>query len=270
MTSARTIFLSFASGSFLKARDELCQSALKVGFDEVRARGFEDLDASFMQKNAAILSNTRGAGYWLWKPQIILQELETLNEDDVLVYSDAGRSAYYQFKVFPKKLITQTKEKKFLLGPTIGQHGPMSKWTKRDAFILMNMDRPEVYELPPIQATWSFWTNSKESIDFLKKWLSYCSDPRILTDMENTQGFNNLTGFVDHRHDQSILTLLAHKEKVPYLNYRNSLIEKILLLRPQSKVAHYYLKRINDAETSFDSSYIVQLFSLIKAWYSCR
>lgn len=249
MTSAKNIFLSFASGSFLKARDELCKSALNVGFDEVRARGFENLDPDFMQKNAAILSNPRGAGYWLWKPQIILQELKTLNEDDVLVYSDAGRSAYYQFRVFPKKLISKTKEKRFLLGPTIGQHGPMSKWTKRDAFVLMNMDRQGIYELPPIQATWSFWTNSKESIDFLEKWLSYCSDPRILTDMENTQGFDNLTDFVDHRHDQAVLSLLAYKEKAPFLNYKNNLIEKILLLRPQSRFAHMFLKRIDDAET---------------------
>ncbi len=60
MTSARTVFLSFASGNFLKARDELCQSALQVGFDEVRARGFEDLEADFVQANAQTLSNPRG------------------------------------------------------------------------------------------------------------------------------------------------------------------------------------------------------------------
>lgn len=270
MSKPRNIFLSYASGNFIQARDELCKSALAVGFCEARARGFEHLEVDFVDQNQKILSESRGAGYWLWKPQIILQELKTLNHGDLLVYSDAGRSSYYQFRRFPNKLAVEAREKGFLLGPTICQHGPMSKWTKRDAFVLMNMDRPEIYELPPIQATWSFWTNSKESTDFLEKWLSYCSDPRILTDMENTQGFNNLSDFVDHRHDQSILTLLAHKEKAPYLNYRNSLIEKILLFRPQSKVAHYYLKRINDAENSFDSSYIIQLFSLIKAWYDCR
>jgi len=249
MTSARTVFLSFASGNFLKARDELCRSALQVGFDEVRARGFEDLEADFVQTNAQTLSNPRGAGYWLWKPQIILQELKTLNDGDVLVYSDAGRSNYYQFKKFPKKLVKKTREKGFLLGPTIGQHGPMSKWTKRDAFILMNMDFPEIYEAPPIQATWNFWTNCPESFVFLEKWLNYCLDPRILTDMENTQGFNNLNDFIDHRHDQSVLSLLVYKEKAPYLNFRNSLIEKLLLLRPQSKLSHHFLKRIDDAET---------------------
>lgn len=266
MNKPRNIFLSYASGSFIQARDELCKSALAVGFCEAHARGFEHLEVDFVDQNQKILSESRGAGYWLWKPQIILQELKTLNHGDLLVYSDAGRSSYYQFRRFPKKLAVEAREKGFLLGPTIGQHGPMSRWTKRDAFVLMDMDFQEIYQLPPIQATWSLWTPSKATFNFLEKWLDACSDARILTDMPNTQGLSNLSDFKDHRHDQSVLSLLAYKTNAPYINYGHSLIEKTLMLRPQSRVSNLFLKRIDDVELTRDSSRLIMPVALIKSW----
>ena len=263
---SRNIFLSYATGEFLEARDQLCNSALKVGFDEARARSFENLDKEFCLDNKDILSQPRGAGYWLWKPQIILQELKKLNPDDVLVYSDAGRYSYYNFKCFPKRLVKLAKEKGFLLGPTLGQHGPMRKWVKRDAFILLDMDQPEIHMLPTIQAGWSFWTPCPEAFEFLEKWLSACKDPRILTDIENTQGLPNLPDFKDHRHDMAVLTLLAYKYKAPFLDYRNSITEKLLLLRPQSRFAHMLLRRIYDVELTYKSSFLKTIQVLIKCW----
>lgn len=85
-------FLTYATGSFVPAARALCASALAVGFDRARVLGPEALEPAFRQNNAAILSEPRGAGYWLWKPQIILQELNRLAPGEVLVYSDAGRS----------------------------------------------------------------------------------------------------------------------------------------------------------------------------------
>lgn len=257
------IFLSYATGNFIEARDQLCQSAIDVGFDIAIAKTYDDLDQKFRDKNHGILSQTRGAGYWLWKPQIILQELQKLDKDDVLVYSDAGRSTYYQFRSFPKHCISLTKKHGFLLGPTIGQHGPMSKWTKRDAFVLLDMDKPEIHILSPIQATYSFWTPCKEAFDFLEDWLNACKDPRILTDMPNTQGLPNLDDFKDHRHDQSILSLLAYKKSACYMDYKMSIIEKLLLIRPKSKLANFFLKRIDDVEHTFNKTHIKKIIYLL-------
>lgn len=264
------IFLSYATGNFIEARDQLCQSAIDVGFDIAIAKTYDDLDQKFRDKNHGILSQTRGAGYWLWKPQIILQELQKLDKDDVLVYSDAGRSTYYQFRSFPKHCISLTKKHGFLLGPTIGQHGPMSKWTKRDAFVLLEMDRPEIHNLPPIQATYSFWTPCKEAFEFLEIWIKACEDPRILTDIPNTQNLKNLSDFVDHRHDQSILSLLAYKHKAFYINYHMTFIEYILLKRPQSEVSNLIFKRIYDVEKIKINKISNNLFYLFKSYFDLK
>lgn len=265
--SGRNIFLSYASGSFVAARDALCSSALRVNFDEARARGPSDLDRAFVQINQNILSQPRGGGYWLWKPQIILQELQTLASNELLVYSDAGRSSYYLLRRFPKQLAALARASGFLLGPTIGQHGPLAHWTKRDAFVLLGMDRTEVHTLPPIQATWSIWTPTKGAFDFLNEWVAACTDERVLTDISNTQGLENLAGFRDHRHDQSVLTLLAYRNGAPYIDREGTLSAFLTALRPVSRLSHFYMKRIDDAERTLS---VGTLYAMARSFLDIR
>ncbi|MEN8660000.1 MAG: hypothetical protein ABF313_18365 [Marivita sp.] len=256
MTS--TAFLTYGNGSFVAAAEALAESARAVGFDPVMVRGPDDLDPVFRSKNAGILSQPRGAGYWMWKPQIILQTLDALEPGDVLVYSDAGRNAYYQLKRYPELLVAKARRFGFLLGPTIPQHGPLSRWTKRDAFVVTGMDRPDIAAMPPIQAGWSFWTNQPAARAFLASWIAACRDPRAITDMENELG-ENFPDFRDHRHDMSLMSLIAYRENAPHLDYTSTNIYRILSLRPGSGLAHYFLRRIDDAE-AMERGHIARAF----------
>lgn len=245
-------FVSYADSNFSARRDALCISAEKVGFDNVISLGPSDIcHSEFWERNRAVIeSKKRGAGYWLWKPYVIKTILDSLPDDSVLIYSDAGRTNYYEFKSIPHKLVEMVKksEKGVLLGPVLHQHGALSKWTKRDCLILMNADSQELICKPTIQATWSLWKKNKYSMDFLNKWIRFCEDPRCLTDIDNTLGYPNYEDFVDHRHDQSILTILAYTEGVSYLDFCNTNIFNLLNIRPSSRLAHQFLKRIDDAE----------------------
>lgn len=49
---------------------------------------------------------------------------------------------------------------------------------------------------------------------FVGEWLTYSQDSRAITDDKNVLGSANYKGFHDHRHDQSILSLLAKKWKL--------------------------------------------------------
>jgi hypothetical protein len=51
-------------------------------------------------------------------------------------------------------------------------------------------------------------------INFINEWLHYAKDYRIITDSANECGLPNYPEFVDHRHDQSILSLLGGKYKI--------------------------------------------------------
>ena len=51
-------------------------------------------------------------------------------------------------------------------------------------------------------------------MDFFAEWLRHAQDERNLTDAPNQCGLPNYPGFVEHRHDQSILSLLGRREGV--------------------------------------------------------
>ena len=206
------VLLTYATPEFAVHRDRLVQSARQVGFDRIVAQGPEALSATdFWRRNQSVLTKPRGGGYWLWKPFIIREALRGCGPDDVLVYSDAGSDAYYHFSVLPVRIakLTRNLPGGFLLGATIPHCGPLRVWTKRDCLILCDGDRPEIFERPLIQATWSVWTNTGPAFEFLENWLAACEDPRRLTDDHNECERPNYDGFIEHRHDQSIASILA-------------------------------------------------------------
>lgn len=62
-------------------------------FDNIVCVTDKDLqnDNDFWPKHSRFInSNPRGYGYWLWKPYIILKQLELLNDGDILFYADCG------------------------------------------------------------------------------------------------------------------------------------------------------------------------------------
>lgn len=242
--------ITFATNSFVATARALCTNALSVGFDKARLYGPEDLDGTrFRDENSAVLDQPRGAGYWLWKPYLIKKALETAAPSEVVFYCDAGRNSYYQFTRRPTQLEKAVRRNThgFLLGASAPQLGTIQNWTKRDCLLLMDADTEELLRRPMIM-TWSLWTNSPQARSFLDRWLGYCRDPRCLTDMPNTLGESNYSEFRDHRHDQSIATILAYKMGAPYLDFSRTLVEKFIELRPNSGLSHFFYKRPENAD----------------------
>ena len=146
----------------------------------------------------------KGAGFWLWKSYFIKRSLETLNVGDYLFYSDAG--AYFVRPADPLfDLIDICKQDVIPFELQCLER----QYTKRDAFILMNCDQPEFYDTKQRLATFSVWKKSDFSMNFIDQWLSYACDERLITDIDNTCGYPNYDGFIEHRHDQSIFSLLT-------------------------------------------------------------
>jgi hypothetical protein len=49
------------------------------------------------------------------------------------------------------------------------------------------------------------------SMAFVSEWLTYAQDARAITDDDNVLGSNNYPDFRQHRHDQTIMSLLVKK-----------------------------------------------------------
>lgn len=159
----------------------------------------------FYRKNRYILDKPRGNGYWMWKPYIILDSFSMMEEGDVVMYTDAAMEFISDASV----LYNITNDKGRMLFVLPGNHLNRT-WTKRDCFVLMNCDATRYYDSVQTQGAVSLWQKNEANVVLLTEWLKVMRDPRIVTDDPNFCG-QNLPEFKDHRHDQSVLSLLTVK-----------------------------------------------------------
>jgi hypothetical protein len=136
--------------------------------------------------------------------------LDDVNTGDYVFYSDSG--AYFLQSIDPLIQVSVQSRQDLIC---FELHGHFEcDWTKRDAFVLMDCDGPAYASSMQRQAGFSLWKKSRFTLDFIEEYLYFAQDARILTDLENQCGLPNYPGFRDHRHDQSIFSLLTKKHRL--------------------------------------------------------
>lgn len=194
------LVISYASRSHQHFQDRLASECQRFGIKH-KAYNATMLDPDFKAANEHILRQPRGAGFWIWKPPIIL---DAFQYSDLVCYLDAST----RFLVDPRPLLESVD--KFLSVQTVFQN---SHYTKRDCFHYMGCDEEKYWNACQV---WAGVTLVRRAmIPMVEEWGQYCQDARIVTDAPNTCGLSNYPGLVEHRHDQSILTNLVVKYQLP-------------------------------------------------------
>ena len=211
----KIIAISYANDKYAKYLKINKLSAINVGkVDEYYSYKPDDIDVNFKRNNKDILSNERGNGYWLWKPYFILKTFrEKLNKGDYLIYTDSKVLYLDKAEKMINFMIVKNKEIWLFITHYLEKY-----FSKRDAFILLDADSYIYTDTFQYMATIQIYKKSKFSENFLEKLLHYSTDKRIITDNPNTQGLPNYNGFIDNRHDQTILSLLTKKLRFSHLN----------------------------------------------------
>jgi hypothetical protein len=198
--------LSYSNQGFRLMQQQVC---LGSGFENMIPYTEEWLrSTNFYSENKSILDQTRGAGYWLWKPFIILETLRSLPAGEMVVYCDCGDAVNLAFKEYAANVIRSCG---FFI---IENRFPMRRLCKMDTFSLMGAMEEKYYDAMQVEAGICGFRNDPEALAFVGEWLAACRNENILTDAANVCGLPNFPEFVDHRHDQAILTILAIKHQV--------------------------------------------------------
>lgn len=177
-----------------------------------------DLDAEFVRRFRAVLSKrVRGFGYYSWKPQVIQQSLRSLPDGSVLVYVDGGShlnsAGEGRFKDYLQKC--HSSETGILAFQT---HWTERNWTKGDLLDHFGVrDNPLVTETGQLQAGLLFFRNTPETRVFVDSWAKVFWDSFFLVD-DSPSRSPNLEGFIEHRHDQSVFSLLAKMRCIEVLS----------------------------------------------------
>ena len=209
----RLVLLTYASPGFETQQRAVINSARRSGFTDLIAWDRPRLEhTDFYAQHRELLDRRKGGGFWLWKPYLIGQELQRLAPGDFLVYTDSGypwRPLVIRQSLEPLLHWCESQNGGLLPGVYIPRHGSNRKWTKHECFVTMNCDSERYWQQPQIQATFSVWQKCTLAEDFVAEWLRWCVQPAAISDDKILPGVYEYPDFVDHRHDQSILTNLA-------------------------------------------------------------
>ena len=85
-------FITYGDKYFEQSKIRICKEAKKFGFDKILCFSPIDLTDEFISKKKDFIQEKRGAGYWLWKPFILLNVFNRMQSDDIIVYLDSGCS----------------------------------------------------------------------------------------------------------------------------------------------------------------------------------
>jgi hypothetical protein len=229
--TSRWILVSFAEGAERQAlvQRQLISSARELElFDDILVLNMSSIPTGFLDRVRSIMylhGNdgtdviARGIGYWIWKPFLAFQmaagvgPFASYREEDVFLYMDSDNAFTRGNKEAVRRLLC------FGIGNPVGIMAMSllmdeAYWTKRDAFILTGTDLPEyANSLQHYAGMWLLRRNPL-SLQFATQWLAYAQDARVITDKRSELGAD-YSQFIEHRHDQSIFSLLNKKWSIP-------------------------------------------------------
>ena len=99
----KTHLIIFGTGDYQNAISSLVNSS-KDYFTDIHVFSTKDIDSNFYNEHIEILTQQRGAGYWLWKPYFINKVLTNVNDGDIVFYVDAGNIFLYDPSFIYKKI----------------------------------------------------------------------------------------------------------------------------------------------------------------------
>ena len=167
---------------------------------------------------------TRGFGYWVWKPKVILMALEQIKEGDILFYLDIG------FEFNPSKLeilkeqIKQVNQNEAMALAMDGENEMIWRgkkcyltekcWTKMDTLVHFGLDKDEDFlNSATFAAGFIALKKTNENIKMIEEWLDVFYKHWDFVD-DSPSKLPNFDCFVENRHDQSIWNIVAKTRKI--------------------------------------------------------
>jgi hypothetical protein len=206
--------ITFGAGgeNFVNARERLVQQAQVMGiFHEIYGFGDKELkrDTDFWSKHGDfVTANPRGYGYWLWKPYLILKTMSQMRDGDTLLYLDCG------CELDPRKRAQMMEclnlvQQDWIMATIWDELCCDVSWCKMDLVEHLDARNTACLCTPQKQAGMILFVCNDITRDFVRSWYEIACQYSFLDDTPSISP--NLNYFYEHRHDQSIFSLLAKK-----------------------------------------------------------
>jgi len=200
--------ITYGDQKYNNTKIRLYKEATNTGwFDTITLYGKEDIDIDFKKTFSNILNNRRGGGYWIWKPYFIQKKLKEINDNDILIYLDAGCSINKRGENRFREYIKIVNENK-IGNISFEMDHIENKWTTKEIFDYFNASN-DIKTSGQLVATIIIIRKNELTCKIIKETLNTLyENPLLFTDHYNN---NQQKQFIDNRHDQSILSIIRKK-----------------------------------------------------------
>lgn len=205
----KKILINYADEKFRSAQKYCTKMAYKRGkFDEVWEYGPGDVEPWMITSEVlASTDDSRIGKYGLWRPYIVINSLQKMNDGDYLFYCDSG--AYFN-KSVDILIDLFESDKLYLMSfdiPTLEK-----QWSKRDIFLYLDADKKEFTDTPQRMSGMFLVKKCRNSMVFFEEYYRISLNmPQLFTDSDNELGMENYKEFICNRHNQSVFSILTKK-----------------------------------------------------------
>jgi hypothetical protein len=203
-------FITFGSNDFKIQKKHLTNLVKQSGiYDEVISFGPLDLSYDFKTKYSDILKINRGYGCWIWKVDILRQVLEQMQKGDFLTYSSAGSSFNY---LGIERLNYYFQLSQSSVSGNLRFKLPFHyeyEWTSKQIFDYLNIGtNSNIARSNQYSANTFIMTKNNISLGIVNDFLKLLEfDRNLITNKYDD--YDQVSGFKENRHDQSILSTLS-------------------------------------------------------------
>lgn len=204
-------FVTYGNELYNNSKKRLREESVNSGwFDTITVCGPENLSEEFKHEFSDILKQKRGGGYWIWKFDIIKQQLTKLDNNDILIYMDSGCTINTNGKTRFNEYIEMLNNSNESIISFQMSHVE-KKYTNKELFHHFDMNTNDNNgNSGQIMATVLIMKNTDEMMKMIDECINVLrTDHLLVTDHYNKLGQRN--DFIDNRHDQSILSLVRKK-----------------------------------------------------------
>ena len=193
-------------------------------------------DKDFWDKHKSFMTNPKnriGFGNWLWKPYIIKRTMDKLEDGDILLYLDAGCEINMTKKMKMMECLEIVKEDLI-----IGSYSKTEKERcKMDLLLRLRVLDKNILNSKQRQGGTNLFCVCPKTRTLVNQWYSLAQEQNYHFLDDSPSRARNLSCYEEHRHDQSIFSLLTKIHKI--FSNRCDLRDAIFVARNKTSIPRH-------------------------------
>ena len=190
-----------------KEAERLIKSVEPYGIESIIYTNEYLFNSKYYSIAKDVLDTPQFAG--AFKGIILYEKLKEMNYGDIVFWVDSNHIFINDAKPLVDFAISHNI---FIHNPT-NVYYPNKDWTVRDMFVGMGCDEERYWSAPQMQVSVMCFCKTPFTVEFIDELLKYSLD---YDTMVGRNLYPNFSTFREHRREQSVISILVEKYKIPY------------------------------------------------------